>query len=272
MKKKIVVTGASKGIGKAYVFYGSAGMNNTADLTITGESANMYFGWSVSTAGDVNGDGYDDIIVPSPTYNSSMGKAGIYFGGATMNNTADVILTGPATNYQFGVSVASAGDVNGDGYCDVIVGSDLYSSFTGRAFIFYGGSVMNSTPDFIMTGEGVNNRFSFSAASAGDVNGDGYSDIIVGAYGYSSNTGKAYLYMYGMSGNLYSDLLMTGETISNLFGYSVASAGDVNGDGNCDLIIGAPGYSTNTGRAYIFYGGSDMNNATMSKVAGRILV
>ncbi|MBK8381377.1 MAG: FG-GAP repeat protein [Ignavibacteria bacterium] len=254
--------------GKAYVFYGSASMNNTADLTITGESANMYLGWSVSTAGDVNGDGYDDIIVPSPTYNSSMGKAGIYFGGATMNNTADVILTGPATNYQFGVSVASAGDVNGDGYCDVIVGSDLYSSFTGRAFIFYGGSVMNSTPDFIMTGEGVNNRFSFSAASAGDVNGDGYSDIIVGAYGYSSNTGKAYLYMYGMNGNLYSDLLMTGETISNLFGYSVASAGDVNSDGYCDLIIGAPGYSTNTGRAYIFYGGSDMNNVADVTITG----
>ena len=246
--------------GKAYVFYGGVSMNNTADLTITGESDNLFLGWSVSSAGDVNGDGYDDIIVPAPSYNSYMGRAGIYLGGTNMDNTADVILTPPGTGYQFGVSVASAGDVNGDGYYDVIVGSDAYSSFTGRAFIFYGGSVMNNTPDFIMTGEGANNSFSFSAASAGDVNKDGYSDIIIGAYGYSSNTGKAYLYMYGMNGNLYSDLSFNGETTGSYFGNSAASAGDVNGDGYSDIIVGAYGYNSFTGRAYIFYGGPEMNN------------
>ncbi len=246
--------------GKAYIFYGGADMNSIADLTITGESDNIYLGWSVSSAGDVNGDGYDDIIVPAPSYNSYMGRSGIYFGGTNMDNTADVTLTPPGTGYQFGVSVASAGDVNGDGYSDVVIGSDAYSSFTGRAFVFYGGSVMNNTPDFIMTGEGISNSFSFSTASAGDVNGDGYSDIIAGAYGYSSSTGKAYLYMYGMNGNLYSDLSFNGETAGSYFGNSAASAGDVNGDGYSDLIIGAYGYNSFTGRAYIFYGGPDMNN------------
>ena len=254
--------------GRAYVFFGGTDMDNSADLTFTGESANLYFGVSVSSAGDVNGDGYADIIIGAPPYNSYSGKALIYFGGINMNNTADVLLTGPAANYQFGVSVSSAGDVNGDGYGDVIIGANSYSGYTGKAFIFYGGTAMNSTADFTVTGETANSYFGTSAASAGDVNGDGYTDVIVGAFGYSSNTGKAYLYMYGMNGNLYSDLLMTGEAASNLFGYSVASAGDVNGDGYCDLIIGAPGYSTNTGRAYIFYGGQDMNNVADVTITG----
>ncbi len=247
--------------GKAYVYYGGLSMNNIADLTVTGETDYIYLGWSVSSAGDVNGDDYDDIIVSAPLYNGNTGRAGIFFGGTIMDNTADLILTPPGTGYQFGVAVASAGDVNGDGYCDVIIGSDAYSSFTGRSFLFYGGSAMNNTPDFIMTGEAAGSSFSFSVASAGDVNGDGYSDIITGAYGYSSSTGKAYLNMYGMNGNFFSDLSFNGETTGSYFGNSVASAGDVNGDGYSDLIIGAYGYNSFTGRAYIFYGGPEMNNA-----------
>jgi hypothetical protein len=91
------------------------------DITMTGDSVNQKFGYSVSTAGDVNGDGYADVIVGAPGYLSNTGRAYIYYGGPSMNNIADVILTGEAADNYFGHSVSTAGDVNGDGYADVIV-------------------------------------------------------------------------------------------------------------------------------------------------------
>ena len=109
-------------------------------------------GTSVSSAGDVNGDGFDDIIIGAPGYSTNTGRAYIYFGGSNMNVIADVVLTGVAVNYYFGSSVSSAGDVNGDGYSDVIVGAYGYSSNAGRAYIYYGGIAMNNVVDVTMTG------------------------------------------------------------------------------------------------------------------------
>jgi hypothetical protein len=169
-------------------------------------------------------------------------------------------MTGEATSNRFGISVASAGDVNGDGYADVVVGAYYYSSSTGRAYIYYGGSSMDSTADVTMTGEATYNSFGISVASAGDVNGDGYADVVVGAYGYATNTGRAYIYYGGSSMDTVADVTMTGETTNNYFGFSVAAAGDVNGDGYADVVVGAYGYSSSTGRAYIYYGSSLMNN------------
>ena len=169
-------------------------MNNVADLTMTGEAANNQFGRSVSTAGDVNDDGYSDVIVGASGYSSDTGRAYIYYGGASMNNAADVTMTGEAISDNFGVSVSTAGDVNGDGYSDVIVGAHQYSSNTGRAYIYYGGVSMDNASDVTMTGEATNNAFGLSVSTAGDVNGDGYSDVIVGAWA-SSSTGKAYIYI-----------------------------------------------------------------------------
>ncbi|MBK8552923.1 MAG: FG-GAP repeat protein [Ignavibacteria bacterium] len=116
-------------------------------------------GYSVSSAGDVNGDGYSDVIVGEHVYSSETGRAHIYFGGDSMNNTADVIMTGEAADNQFGSAVSSAGDVNGDGYSDVIIGASLYSSYRGKAYIFLGSQSMNNTVDIIMTGEAEFNRW-----------------------------------------------------------------------------------------------------------------
>ncbi|HKZ69178.1 MAG TPA: integrin alpha, partial [Anaerolineales bacterium] len=101
---------------------------------------------------------------------------------ASFQPSSVMTLTGEITGTGFGFPVATAGDVNGDGYDDVIVGAHGYLSYTGRAYVFLGsGSGLNPTPAFTATGEVVNSFFGFAAGMAGDVNGDGYADVIIGA-------------------------------------------------------------------------------------------
>ncbi len=243
--------------GRAYIFYGGPLMNNIADVTMTGEVVNSNFGSSVSSAGDVNGDGYTDVIIGAIGY--SFGRAYIFYGGSLMNNVADVTMTGESSHI-FGISVSGAGDVNGDGYSDVIVGTPGHLTITGGAYIFYGGSSMDSVADVTISGESTNSFFGWSVSTAGDMNGDGFSDVIIGDYGYSTNTGKGYIFYGGSAMNNVADITLNGESSGNRFGFSVSSAGDVNGDGYSDVIIGADNYGNGAGRAYIFNGGSSMNN------------
>ncbi|MBK9404711.1 MAG: FG-GAP repeat protein [Ignavibacteria bacterium] len=259
-----VITGASGNggvTGKVYIFYGGLIMDNLPDVLITGTG--NYFGNTVSAAGDVNGDSYSDVIIGDEYYNGASGRSCIYYGGASMNNVADVILTGEAGNNNFGGSVSNAGDVNGDGYSDVIVGAWQYDLNTfyniGRAYIYYGGDNMDNISDVTMTGEVSGSVFGQSVSSAGDVNADGYSDVIVGASLYGGNIGKAYVFYGGISMNNAADVIMSGTFGDNL-GSSVSSAGDVNGDGYSDVITGAIGFNAFKGRSYIFYGGDPMNN------------
>ena len=134
-----------------------------------------------------------------------------------MDNIADVIMTGEAAGDNFGFSVSTAGDVNGDGYSDVIVGAyynDAGGSNAGRSYIYFGGTLMDNTADVIMTGEAAGDYFGYSVSTAGDVNGDGYSDVIVGAYSNDaggSDAGRAYIYFGGASMDNIADVIMTGE-------------------------------------------------------------
>ncbi len=216
-------------------------------------SGDIMFGCSVSGAGDVNKDGYEDVIVGAYRYNSFTGRAYVYHGGSGMDNTADVTMTRAGTDNAFGWSVSCAGDVNNDGYDDVIIGAYEYNSYTGRAYVYHGGSSMDHTTDVTMTGEDTWNQFGYSVSGAGDVNNDGYDDVIVGAWWYNSFTGRAYVYYGGSSMDNTVDVTMDGEGTDNVFGFSVSSAGDVNNDGYNEVIIGAYEYGDkDNGKAYVF--------------------
>ncbi|MEO8666085.1 MAG: FG-GAP-like repeat-containing protein [Ignavibacteria bacterium] len=259
--------GYGSGTGRAYIYYGGEFLDNVADVVMTGE-ANTSFGYSVSKAGDVNNDGYDDVIVSGDAYNFNTGKAYIFFGGAAMNNVADVTMTGEAAFDYFGRSVSEAGDVNGDGYDDVIIGARGFSSNTGRAYLYYGGTIMNNVADVIMTGEAAGNYFGYSVSGSGNQNGDGYSDVIVGAVGYGSNTGRAYVFYGSAVMNNAADVILTGDTVNSYFGNSVSGEGDVNGDGYSDVVAGAPEYRSTTGKAFVFFGAAVMNDVPDMTMTG----
>ncbi|MBK8553946.1 MAG: FG-GAP repeat protein [Ignavibacteria bacterium] len=145
---------------------------------------------SVSSAGDVNGDGYSDVIVGAPYFDNGQndeGAAFVYHGSVTgLSTFSNWSAEGNQSLAYFGTSVSTAGDVNGDGYSDVIVGAywfDNGHTQEGKAFVYHGSaSGLSLTPNWSAEGNQAGTYYGNSVSSAGDVNGDGYSDVIVGAY------------------------------------------------------------------------------------------
>ena len=236
-------------------------LSSTPSSTLTGTATNNFFGGSVASAGDVNGDGFSDVVVGSVGVSGGAGAAYIFLGSASgLSASPAATLTGANALDSFGVSVASAGDVNGDGFSDVIVGARGVSSHTGAAYIYLGsasGIASGASPSAILNGISANDNFGTSVANAGDLNNDGFSDIIIGAYGVSTNTGATYVYLGSASGiasGASPSSTLNGVAAGDRFGIAVASAGDIDGDGNSDIIVGAPFNSFATGAAYIYLG------------------
>jgi hypothetical protein len=257
--------------GRAFVYHGSAaGLASAPSWTAEADDAGAAFGISVATAGDVNGDGYSDVIVGAYLFDSfpgpDVGEALVYHGSASgLMAFPSWIREGDQAGDRFGVAVATAGDVNGDGCSDVIVGADFVAGDLGdegRTYVYHGSpGGLNTTPGWTADGEEVGARFGSAVATAGDVNGDGYADVVVGAYGVNNlgeNRGEARVYhgSAGGLGNLPAWIIGGGQN-DMLYGYSVAPAGDVNGDGYSDVIVGAPlfdGDQVDEGRAHAYLG------------------
>ena len=256
--------------GRVYFYPGSgSGISLSPTWTAEGNQIDTSFGSSVATAGDVNGDGYSDIIIGAPTYGSNQsleGRAFVYHGSASGPVFSPTWIGGAnqAAAY-FGRSVATAGDVNGDGYSDIIVGAELYDNDQddeGRTFVYYGAATgLPQSPVWIGESDQTSSYFGHSVGTAGDVNGDGYSDIIVGAPSYDNGQvyeGRAFLYLGSEQGlTTTPDWIAESDQAFAALGGSVSNAGDVNGDGYSDVIVGASNYTniqTNEGRALVFYG------------------
>jgi hypothetical protein len=256
--------------GRAFVYHGSAsGLSTTRAWTAEGDQTEAYFGGSVGTAGDVNGDGFDDVIVGAYLYDngqSNEGRAFVYHGSASGLSTIPAwTAEGDQEGAWFGISVGTAGDVNGDGFDDVIVGAPFYDNGQtneGRAVVHHGSaSGLFLTPSWTAEGDQGSADFGVSLGTAGDVNGDGFDDVIVGASGYDhgqADEGRVFGYRGSASGlHRRESRTPEGDQSGASFGGSVGTAGDVNGDGFDDVIVGAPRYDhgqTDEGRAFSWYG------------------
>ena len=252
-------------------------------FVLNGDQMDDQSGYSVASAGDVNGDGIADLVIGASNANSGVGTSYVVFGRAglgssgslalsSLNGTNGFVLNGERDGS--GQSVASAGDVNGDGIADLMIGAPVASpnnnTQAGTSYVVFGrvglggnGSLalwsLNGTSGFALIG-GVANGFSGSSvASAGDVNGDGIADLVIGAnsesyvvfgrVGLGSSGSLALSSLNGTNG-----FILNNKAANYSNGYSVASAGDVNGDRIPDLVIGAEGYITSVGKSYVVFG------------------
>ena len=286
----------------AYVLFGQTGLNtdvNLLDIEGAQTGFRMFYddgqfnqsfsiaGFSVSSAGDVNGDGLADLLVGAtgaggPGFASiGAGHAYVVFGKAnasainlfdleTANNTQGYVIKGEAIGDELGFSVRSAGDVNGDGLADVIVGTPYNSANAGAVYVVFGKSdggpidVTNlGSNGFAFKGL-AEEYAGYSVGSAGDINGDGLADLIVG----TANGNKSYV-IFGKADNTAVEATAIeagngGFVINGLLDptdksrYAVSAAGDVNGDGFDDLIVGGRGIGNFTGKSYVIFGGSTL--------------
>ncbi|HRE40236.1 MAG TPA: FG-GAP-like repeat-containing protein [Ignavibacteria bacterium] len=254
---------AGNNAGAAYVYYEGSTMNNEADRVIYSGTDDDRLGSAVSDAGDFNGDGYGDFIVGIPRADNNMSNSGIallYLGGSNPSLYSAATFYGTQTNSFFGSFLKNAGDFNGDGYSDVIISSLNYFASTGRSIIYFGSEIVNNTADVIANGSFYDEYLGKGLAGTVDLDGDGNSEILIGANGFNDFTGRVYIYKQKMTGNDLSDETFFGQQSNSYFGTEVSVEGDINGDGYNDIVVSAPGYSSNKGRVYVFYGGSLLDN------------
>ena len=285
----------NNGRGIVYVVYGKQGslrdMSSLDDFssddgfTIKGGAINQRLGVAVSRAGDINNDGFDDILIGSDGWSSDQGMAYVIYGKDGSSNLGNIDLgvssLDPSRGFQiFGISsydrtgfaVSYAGDVNGDQKGDIMVGAYHVGYGAGRAFIIYGqnGDFQDiqlppaTGKGFTVSGSGTEN-FGSTLSDIGDFNGDGVDDIIIGAHCADNWKGRAYI-IYGNSAGFPDSMtaptasaqgvMFQGISSSDNFGCQVSDAGDVNGDGLKDVIIGAYGSNGYRGSAYVVLGSS----------------
>ena len=261
--------------GAVSIFYGPVlgAINlNRADAKLVGAHPGDHAGWAVSAAGDINRDGFADILVGGYGAGVGAGAAWIVFGpvdGQRSLADADVRILGDQPYDYAGISVAGAGDLNSDGYPDIAIGaygvdSPQYAD-VGAVYIFHGplmGVRSVNSADATLLGSGPSDWFGYTVAAAGDATGDGRADLLVGAPGETRDgpdTGAAYVFRGDMGAMMTAGgahARLRGIDTNDRAGASVA-AGDLNGDGISDVVVGAWGSdvgSADAGAAFILYG------------------
>ena len=261
-------------------------LDGTNGFIVDGVFANENSGRSVSSAGDVNGDGFSDLIIGAPDGNS--GRSYVVFGGenvaplgtlalSSVHGSSGFVVPGDGGD-NIGISVSDAGDINGDGFDDLIIGAPAANGAFGESYVVFGGqdpagsglTNLDGTNGFKLVDTALNNpsSFSLSVSGAGDIDGDGISDLIIGAPAANreslSLVGQSYVVFGGQDFGASFDLAsldgvkgfrLDGIAAFDNSGDSVSGAGDINGDGFDDLIIGAPHANGYAGDSYVVFGG-----------------
>lgn len=290
----IGANGSNSSTGAAYVVMGrttgySASLNLNSltganGFKISGMGANDNLGVSIAGVSDVNGDRIDDFIVGGLGANVEAGAAWLVFGKttafnasldlATLDGSNGVRLNGNGTE-NLGRSVSSAGDINGDGINDLVIGAFHADGSAGASYVLFGKntpfdatldmSTLNGSDGFRLSGQAAGDLSGISVSKAGDVNGDGIDDLLIGAREAQGKAGSAYL-LYGKQTPFAADLALGAlngidgmrldGVAGDLVGVAVTGAGDVNGDGYDDIVIGAQEAQSGAGSAYLFFGGN----------------
>ncbi len=251
-----VIVGAplAGGAGAAYIHHGSPSGIAAAPTTVLVGTAGSEFGAAVSAAGDINTDGYADVIIGAP----GTSQAFVHLGSpAGIPVAPHVVLSEAAAPARFGHSVCTAGDVNGDGFSDIIVGArDLGNGQAGEggAFVYHGAATGVVIPFARrLECDQAGARFGVSVAGGGDINGDGFFDVVVGADRWESgqvDEGAVFVYHGSAAGIGASPATTLQRNITNGYmGASVAEAGDINGNGYADIVVGSPGYESAVAQA-----------------------
>lgn len=303
--------------GSAYVIYGGRATASldlqqlgAAGFRIDGAAAGDNAGLSVAGVGDLNGDGVDDLLVGAPFADhpkSAAGSAYVVYGQPTADipdldlaaitttpSARGLRIDGAGEGNNFGTSVESVGDVNGDGKPDALVASPFASNngrdVSGSAYVLYGGGGLAGIDlgnlgkaGFRIDAAEADDHLGLAAAGTGDFNGDGIGDVILGSIHSGNDVGAAYV-VYGRSTAAPSNvdlasitttqaqrgMLISGAAAGDLAGSAVSGASDLNGDGHADAVVGAPHAVGASGVAYVIYGqpAADPPDVSLAAIAG----
>lgn len=244
---------------EVYVFYGDAALDTLPDLIIYRPKHEYIGRTGLSACADVNGDGYNDIVISDPCEANGRGIVSIYLGGPGIDTVADLIIVGEG---QLGNTLACS-DVNGDGAADIIAGVYFWNLGDGRAYIYYGGRLLDPIPDVIINGHNYE-EFGFCVGGGGDLNGDGYEDLVVGAPENDEvypNGGKVYVFFGGNPMDTVPDLWHYGEASGEALGRygNVITKYSFNSDQYAEGCWGSEFGQYPRGKAYVLYGGNPMD-------------